>query len=119
MNNRNNIARPLALCLAALLLMLLGACAAGKGSTAEFDGFTVRTERAREAAEDGDARAVPAERSAPAQAEDYVLNMSSEKFHYPSCSAVGEISERNRWDYHGTREDIIEMGYQPCKLCNP
>lgn len=117
---RNNvIARPLALCLAALLLALLCACAAGKGSTTDFDGFTVHTERAREDAGIADTRALPAGDRAISEAADYVLNMSSEKFHDPSCSAVKEISEKNRWDYHGTREDILEMGYQPCKLCNP
>ena len=118
---RNNaIARPLALCLAALLLLLLSACAAGKGSTTDYGGFTVHTERARQDAGAAETRALPpTDRAAPGEAADYVLNMSSEKFHYPSCSAVKEISEKNRWDYHGSREDVIEMGYQPCKLCNP
>ena len=109
------------LCLA-LLLGVLCACSAGKGTATDYGSFTVQTERAREAPEasDADARAQPeTTRSAESGQEDYVLNKSSGKFHYPSCSAVGEIGEKNRWTYHGAREDVIEMGYQPCKLCNP
>ncbi|MBQ6702031.1 MAG: DNA/RNA non-specific endonuclease [Clostridia bacterium] len=51
--------------------------------------------------------------------EDYVLNSSSMKFHYPSCSSVESISERNKKAYTGTREELIEKGYAPCKSCNP
>ncbi len=49
----------------------------------------------------------------------YVLNTSSHKFHDPSCKSVNDIKEKNRTDYTGTREDLIEMGYSPCKRCNP
>ena len=50
---------------------------------------------------------------------DYVLNTSSKKFHYPSCSSVETISEKNREDYSGTRSDLIEKGYSPCGRCEP
>lgn len=50
---------------------------------------------------------------------DYVVNTNTDKFHYPSCSSVKKIKESNRWDYHGTREELINMGYDPCKNCNP
>ncbi len=50
---------------------------------------------------------------------DYVINTNTGKFHEPSCSSVKEIKDSNRWDYTGTREEIIEMGYVPCKRCNP
>lgn len=53
------------------------------------------------------------------QGQDYVVNTSSGKFHYPSCSSADRIKESNRWDYHGTRDDLIGMGYDPCKRCNP
>ena len=121
MRRRRLPARLSVLCLA-LLLGALCACSAGKGTATDYGSFTVRTERARETPEaaDADTRALPeTSRSAESGQEDYVLNKSSGKFHYPSCSAVGEISEKNRWTYHGTREDVIEMGYQPCKICSP
>ncbi len=50
---------------------------------------------------------------------DYVLNTGSHKFHYPDCSAVSQMSDANRQDYTGTREDVIAMGYDPCGICDP
>ena len=50
---------------------------------------------------------------------DYTVNTKSKKFHYPSCSSAQEISAGNRWDFHGTREELIEKGYVPCKRCDP
>ena len=49
----------------------------------------------------------------------YVANMNTKKFHYPSCSSVRQIKAENRWDYTGTREELISMGYEPCRKCNP
>lgn len=50
---------------------------------------------------------------------DYVLNTNSMRFHLPSCSSVDQMSEQNRQDFHGTRESLIEQGYEPCGNCNP
>ncbi len=52
-------------------------------------------------------------------ASDYVLNTNSKKFHYPSWSSAKKISKKNRKDYHGTREELIDDGYDPCKNCDP
>ena len=46
---------------------------------------------------------------------DYVVNKNTKKFHYPYCNSVTSIKAKNRWDYSGTREDLIEMGYVPCR----
>ena len=40
--------------------------------------------------------------------KNYVLNTSTMKFHYPSCRDVAKITDGNRSDFYGTREDIIE-----------
>lgn len=50
---------------------------------------------------------------------NYVLNTNTKKFHIPTCSSVKRIKESNRKDYTGTREEIINKGYIPCKNCNP
>lgn len=50
---------------------------------------------------------------------DYVVNTNTGKFHYPSCSSADQIKPTNRWDYNGIRDELISMGYQPCKRCNP
>lgn len=58
----------------------------------------------------------------PTQAQtgtDYVLNKNTHKFHHTWCSSADDIKTKNRWDYNGTREEIIGMGYEPCKRCNP
>ncbi len=49
----------------------------------------------------------------------YVLNTNTKKFHYPYCKSADKIKPKNRIDYTGTREEIISMGYVPCKNCNP
>jgi len=50
---------------------------------------------------------------------NYVVNTNTGKFHYLSCSSADQIKPTNRWDYNGTRDELISMGYQPCKRCNP
>lgn len=49
----------------------------------------------------------------------YIVNTNSGKFHRVSCSSVGTMSEANKWEYTGTREELIAQGYEPCKRCNP
>ncbi|HCC03554.1 MAG TPA: hypothetical protein DEP51_01660 [Clostridiales bacterium] len=49
----------------------------------------------------------------------YVLNTNTKKFHYPSCGSVKQISEKNKQEYEGSRNDLISKGYAPCKRCNP
>ena len=49
----------------------------------------------------------------------YVLNTNTKKFHYPSCKSVDQMKKKNRKDFTGTRTEVIEMGYVPCKNCNP
>lgn len=49
----------------------------------------------------------------------YVLNRNTKKFHYPNCSSVGTIKEKNREDSTLSRDEIIAKGYVPCKRCNP
>lgn len=50
---------------------------------------------------------------------NYILNTNTHKFHYPYCDSVQEMAERNKLPYSGTRDEVIAMGYVPCKRCNP
>lgn len=61
------------------------------------------------------------ESSEPSSGEEreYVLNTSSHKFHLPDCPAVDTMSEKNKEEYFGTREDLIAQGYKSCGSCNP
>ena len=51
--------------------------------------------------------------------KQYVLNLSSKKFHYETCDSAQQISEKNRQTYTGTREDLLSQGYSPCGVCKP
>ena len=50
---------------------------------------------------------------------DYVLNTNSKKFHIPGKSCADSISDKNRENYCGTREELIADGYVPCGICKP
>lgn len=50
---------------------------------------------------------------------NYILNTNTKKFHKPSCSSVEQMKESNKQEYTGSREDVINQGYEPCKRCNP
>ena len=52
-------------------------------------------------------------------AQLYVVNARSMKFHYPTCSSVNDIAEYNRHELTTTREDLIADGYSPCGVCKP
>ena len=51
--------------------------------------------------------------------QDYVLNTSSMRFHRPNCPSVQDTAAHNRETFHGTRDELIELGYEPCGSCNP
>ena len=61
------------------------------------------------------------ESSAPQESQGitYVLNTNTKTFHYPTCSSVDDMKEKNKQIYTGSREEVINMGYVPCKRCNP
>lgn len=69
--------------------------------------------------ETGDSASSALESQAEEQEADYVLNTSSKKFHRPDCPSVDSMSEKNRQEYHGTREELIAQGYEPCGSCHP
>lgn len=50
---------------------------------------------------------------------DYIANTNTGKFHYPWCSSVDQMAEHNKWYFNGSRDELISLGYVPCKRCNP
>lgn len=62
------------------------------------------------------------EESVPVSQEEgttYILNTNTHKFHYPSCSSVDDMKEKNKQEYVGNREDLLNQGYDPCGRCKP
>ena len=55
--------------------------------------------------------------SAPSESgSQYIGNLNSQKFHRPSCSTLPQPQNRIYFD---SREAAINVGYDPCKRCNP
>lgn len=49
----------------------------------------------------------------------YILNTISYKFHVSSCSSINQMSESNKQEFTGSRDEVVAMGYAPCGRCNP
>ena len=63
---------------------------------------------------------IPEQSSEPAtEASTYILNTNTKRFHYPSCSSVDEMKDKNKQEYTGTRDELIADGYKPCGRCKP
>lgn len=48
----------------------------------------------------------------------YCANTNSKVFHRPDCSSVKTIKEENKL-YLSDRQELIDLGYNPCKRCEP
>mgnify|MGYP002802567172 CR=1 FL=1 len=49
----------------------------------------------------------------------YILNTNSYKFYVSSCSSINQMSESNKQEFTGSRDEVVAMGYDPCGRCNP
>ncbi|MDO4647103.1 MAG: DNA/RNA non-specific endonuclease [Eubacteriales bacterium] len=50
----------------------------------------------------------------------YILNTNTKRFHLPSCSSVGQMKEKNKQEFTGSRETLMkDMHYEPCGNCHP
>ena len=80
----------------------------GQGTGLEND---ITTEQLEIADDDSDCR--------NKTAQTYILNTNTKKIHRPTCSSVSQMKESNKQTYEGTVEELENMGYAPCKKCNP
>ena len=62
---------------------------------------------------------IPEELRADAASATFVFNANSRKFHKPDCPSVTDMSDRNKLYFGGTRDQAIELGYDPCGYCKP
>ncbi len=53
------------------------------------------------------------------QEQMYILNKNTKKFHKPECSGAKKIKAKNKGEYTGSRQTLIDEGYEPCGNCNP
>lgn len=82
----------------------------GNRSTKEFS-LLVETPRVEETS--------VSEQDNSAPTHDYIVNVSTGKFHYPGCYSVKRMNESNKWYVTTTRDDLLSKGYEPCGNCNP
>lgn len=52
----------------------------------------------------------------PALAADYLGNPRSMKFHYSTCRT---IKHPENFVEFGSREEAVDAGYVPCRVCDP
>ena len=83
------------------------------GSNSAIDGYVLTPSNATE---EDVTRSTSGQSS---QQYNYVVNTNTKKFHYPTCSSVSDMKEKNKMYYEGTRDELVELGYDPCKRCNP
>lgn len=53
------------------------------------------------------------------QGTTYILNINTMKIHYPDCSSVDQMSEKNKKETTESIDQLTSQGYEPCKRCNP
>ena len=57
--------------------------------------------------------------AAEANVQAYVLNTNTKKFHKESCNSAKSMDASNKKIYTGSRQEIIDMGYEACGVCKP
>lgn len=67
----------------------------------------------------GDSKSSETEQPSKTSEDLYVLNRNTKKFHRPDCSSVQDIKPKNKQEFSGNTEALIQQGYSPCKNCNP
>ena len=50
---------------------------------------------------------------------DFILNTKSKRIHSLDCEGASTISDKNRETYHGSYNELIDMGYLPDDGCQP
>ncbi|WP_434132806.1 hypothetical protein KIAC18_000327 [Sporomusa sphaeroides] len=51
-------------------------------------------------------------------ASSYVGNARTYKFHFSGCRYVGQMNAGNKV-YFDSRDEAVNAGYVPCKVCRP
>lgn len=68
---------------------------------------------------DDDPALNPTDNASVGERCDYVLNTNSKKIHLPDCSSAKSMSDKNREEYYGTKDELLDKGYSACSQCNP
>ena len=110
-----------------LLLLIIGSCSstgdkttpAAASSKSPMPSPTVIAAAATPAPSSAPAASATPAPSPTPRVDDYILNTNTRKFHETYCSKADNIKSGNRAEFSGTREELIQRGYEPCAVCNP
>lgn len=62
----------------------------------------------------------PTDTAETSSSREYVLNTNTKKFHRTTCDSVSQMNEEHKLYSKGkSKEEILELGYEPCQLCCP
>jgi len=61
----------------------------------------------------------PTTEGAAEESSEYIINVKSKKFHLPECSGAESINEKNKREFKGTKDQLLNQNYSPCGICNP
>lgn len=61
----------------------------------------------------------PAQQNNNSMTTTFIANKNTKKFHYPYCSSVKQMKNKNKKELNCSREEAIQQGYSPCGNCNP
>ena len=86
-----------------------------------LDGTVEESAKAKEETETQDQQQVTEETNSNRQAaeQEYVVNTNTNKFHRSDCSSVKKMKDKNKMEFTGSRDELINQGYEPCRNCNP
>ena len=57
--------------------------------------------------------------AADANVQTYILNTNTKKFHKESCNSAKSMDASNKKIYTGSRQELIDMGYEAWGVCKP
>lgn len=57
--------------------------------------------------------------AADVNVQTYILNTNTKKFHKESCNSAKSMDASNKKIYTGSRQELIDMGYEACGVCKP
>ena len=69
--------------------------------------------------EDGDSKPEGETGSDKAEENTYVINTDTMKFHKESCHYAKNMNEANKDIFVGTKEELLDAGYDDCGTCKP
>ena len=50
---------------------------------------------------------------------NWVLNVSSKRIHFPGCTNIADIAEKNKKEVFCTLQELLDQGYTFCGACKP